>query len=95
MLLMRAAIGLLAVFFAHYLGRSAAGLVQRRVSRSRTISWALRTTVCALAVFWRYGPDTVALIVLALVVLSLASGVWVQLHPPKDEGLVEKMFHKE
>jgi len=95
MLLMRAAIGLLAVFFAHYLGRSAAGLVQRRVSRSRTISWALRTTVCVLGVFWGYGLDTLAVIVLALVALSLVSGVWVQLHPPNDEGLVEKMFHKE
>mgnify|MGYP001102822839 CR=1 FL=1 len=93
--LMRAAIGLLALFFAHYLGRSAAGLVQRREARSRTITWTLRTAVCVLAVFWGYGPDTLALIVFVLVVLSLVSGMWVQFHPPKDERLVEKMFPKE
>jgi len=93
--LLRALIGLLAIFFAHYLGRSAVGLVQRRETRARTISWALRTTVCVLAVFWHYGPDTLALIVFVLVVLSLLSGVWAQLHPPKDEGVVEKMFPKD
>jgi hypothetical protein len=92
MVLMRAALGLLAVFFAHYLGRSAAGLYQRCEPRSRTITWALRTAVCMTAVLWRSGLDVLSLIVLALALLSLAAGVRAQLRPPKDEGLVKQMF---
>jgi len=90
--LLRAAIGLLAIFFAHYLGRSAAGLYRRREARSRTITWALRTAVCVVGVLWRYGLDTLSMVVLALVFVSLGAGVWAQLRPLKDEGLVKQMF---
>lgn len=90
--LMRAALGLLAIFFAHYLGRSAAGLYQRAEPRSRTITWALRTLVCLLAVLWRSGLDWLSAVVIALLALSLAAGVRAQLRPPKDEGLVKQMF---
>jgi hypothetical protein len=95
MILFRALVGLLALFFAHYLGRSAAGLYQRRETRVRTITWGLRTAVCVGAVLWGRGLDALALVVLALTAVSLGSGVWRQLHPPKDEGLVDVMFPKE
>jgi len=48
--------------------------------------------VCLIAVFWRYGPDVLAIVVSALVLVSLGAGVWCQLHPPKDEGLDKQMF---
>jgi len=95
MLLLRAVIGLLAVFFAHYLGRSTVALVQRREARFRTITWTLRVTVCVMAVLWGVGLDVLSVMVLVLALLSLAGGVWRQLHPPKHEGLVEQMFPRE
>jgi len=93
--LLRAAIGLLAIFFAHYLGRSAAGLHRRREARSRTITWALRASVCVVGVLWRYGLDTLSIVVLVLVLASLGAGAWAQLRPPEDEGLVKQMFPEE
>jgi hypothetical protein len=93
--LLRAAIGLLAVFFAHYLGRSAAALYRGREARSRTITWALRAAVCVMGVLWGYGLDALAMVVLALALGSLGAGVWAQLRPPKDEGLVKQMFPEE
>lgn len=95
MILLRALVGLLALFFAHYLGRSAVALHQRREARARTITWALRTAVCVGAVLWGRGLDALSVVVLLLTAVSLGSGVWHQLHPPKDEGLVEAMFPKE
>jgi hypothetical protein len=95
MLLMRAALGLLAIFFAHYLGRSAVGLSQRREPRFRTITWGLRAAVCVLAVLWRNGLDVLSVMVIVLVLISLAAGVRAQFRLPKDEHLVEKMFPKE
>lgn len=95
MILFRALVGVLAVFFSHFLGRSAAGLYQGRESRSRTIGWTLRVTVCVMAVVWGRGLDALSVVVLVLAVLSLGAGVWRQLHPPKDEALVEKMFSEE
>ncbi len=95
MSLLRAALRLLAVFFAHYLGRSAVGLCQRREARSRTITWALRTAVCVVAVLWARGLDLLSGVVLALTAISLGTGAWRQLRPPKDEGLVKQMFPEE
>jgi hypothetical protein len=95
MTLLRAALGLLAVFFAHYLGRSAVGLCQRREARSRTVTWALRTAVCVLAVLWARGLDLLSGVVLALTAISLGAGAWRQLRPPKDEALVKQMFPEE
>ena len=93
--LLRAAIGLLAIFFAYYLGRSAAALHRRREVRSSTIIWALRATVCVAGVLWGYGLDALARVVLALALVSLGAGVRAQLRPPKDPGLVRQMFPEE
>ncbi|MCX6618915.1 MAG: hypothetical protein NTZ98_22805 [Acidobacteria bacterium] len=95
MILFRALVGLLALFFAHYLGRSAAGLHQRREVRARTITWALRTAVCVGAVVWGRGLDALSVVVLLLTAVSVGSGIRRQLRPPKDEGLVEVMLPKE
>lgn len=92
---LRMALGLLAVFFGHYLGRSAVRLYQGKEARARTMTWALRTTVCAAAVLWGHGLDLLAGVAGAAVALSLGAGVYAELHPPKDEGLVKMMFPKE
>jgi hypothetical protein len=92
---LRAALGLLAVFFGHYLGRSAARLLQGKEARGRTVTWALRTAVCAAAILWGHGLDLLAGVVAVAVAVSLGAGVYAQLHPPKDEGLVKMMFPKE
>ena len=93
--LLRAALGLLGMFFAYYLGRSAAGLYLRREYRSRTITWALRAAVCVAAIIWSGGLDVVSVIVVVLVLICLAAGARAQLRPPKDEDLVRQMFPDE
>ena len=92
---LRMALRLLAVFFGHYLGGSAVRLYQGQEARARTMTWALRTTVSAAAVLWGHGLDLLAGVAGAAVALSLGAGVYAQLHPPKDEGLVKMMFSKE
>jgi len=92
---LRIALGLLAVFFGNYLGRSAARLYQGKEARARTVTWVLRTTVCVAAIFWGHGLDLLAAVAVALVALSLAAGIYAQLHPPKDEGLVKAMFPRD
>lgn len=95
MIPLRVALGLLAVFFGYYLGRSGAALCQGRQARSRTITWVLRTGVCIMAVFWGAGLDILSGAAALLMVLACAAGAYRQLHPPKDEELVKKMFSKE
>ncbi len=92
---LRIALGLLAIFFSHYLGRSAVRLYQGQEARARTMTWVLRTAVCVAAILWGHGLDLLAALALALVAVSLGAGVWAQSHPPKDEGLVKMMFPKE
>jgi len=92
---LRVALGLLAVFFAYYLGRSSMALCQGRQARSRTMTWVLRTAVCVLAVFWGAGLDLLSGAVVFLAVLACAAGAYRQLHPPKDDELVKKMFSKD
>jgi len=95
MIPLRVALGLLAVFFAYYLGRSCIALCQGQQARSRTITWVLRTAVCLLAVFWGAGLDFLSGTVALLTALVCAAGACRQLHPPKEEGLVKKMFPKD
>lgn len=89
-------LGLLGIFFAHFLGRSAVRLSRRQATRARFLTWLLRTAACLYAVVWFGGLRTVAALVLALAVLSLAWGLFDEYRPKKPpEDLTRIMFPPE
>ena len=86
-------LGLLGVFFAHFLGRSGVRLARRQAARARFIAWLLRTAACLYAVVWFGGFRLVSIVVLALAALSLAWGVFDEYRPKKEpEDLTKLMF---
>ena len=93
--LLRVAVGLLSIFFAHFLGRSLVRVYEGKQPRWRAVSWALRTAVTLLALYWGQGPDLIALVITALAALSLGAGVFLQLRPRRYEELEKVMFPDE
>ena len=91
---MRGVLGALSLFFAHFLGRAAVNF-SRGLQRKRSFySWLLRYVVTVAAVCWR-GVDRMAIIFLALSVVSLGVGVWDERRPKKDEDLSRTIFPPE
>ncbi len=90
----RAALGLLTVFFAHFLGRT---LVRRRQGRpgARLGGWAIRFALALGAILWSGGWDATAIITLAGAALAGGYGAWQESRPKKDEDLSELMFPKD
>jgi len=93
--LLRAALGLLCLFFAHFLGRSAVRFCQGAEPGAKTTAWVLRVALAYGAILWSGGLDILAVIILVLTALVLAVGIYVQLHPPKEEDLSRQIFPKE
>jgi hypothetical protein len=93
--LLRIVLGLLAVFFAHYLGRSAARVRRQKLPKSAVYTWVLRTTVCLMGVYWGRGADLAAILFSALAAASLASGIHVERRVRKTEHLEDLMFPKD
>lgn len=93
--ILRAALGLLCLFFAHFLGRSAVRFCQRAEPGAKTTAWILRVAVAYGAILWSGGLDILAVIILVLTAVVLAAGIYVQLHPPKQENLSKQIFPNE
>lgn len=92
--LLRAVLGLLCVFFAHWLGRSAARA--RRGGKHGLFRWTVRTVLTGLAVAWRYGLDGVMIAVLLGAAASAGLGAWLESRPPKPgEDLSEQIVPKD
>ena len=91
---LRGVLGALSLFFAHFLGRAAANFARGLQRKRRFYSWLLRYVVTVAAVCWR-GVDRMAIIFLALSVVSLGIGVWDERRPKKDEDLSRTMFPPE
>jgi uncharacterized membrane protein len=84
---LRGVLGVLAILFAHVLGRSIVR-VRRGMIRSRSLyGWVIRTLLCAAAVLWRRGFDGISISVLVVAAASLALGAWQEQRPKKQEDL--------
>lgn len=88
----RGMLGLLCLFFAHMLGRAAAGAYRGSARAGPLYSWALRALVTYGAILWRHGMDTVAVLVLALAVVCAALGAWAGLRRKPAEDLSRTLF---
>jgi hypothetical protein len=92
--LIRGLLGLLCIFFAHFLGRSIVRFRQGKEPRSRVIHWALRAVATGAGVLWR-GLDTISLVVLGLAVVSLLAGLRLETRPRQVDHLEKQMFPPE
>src|ERR1039458_3046678 len=69
------AMGLLCLFFAHFLGRSIVRV--RRGQRARSFyGWLIRTAITGGAILWRRGLDGIAIVAFTLAAASLVVGMW-------------------
>ena len=88
---LRVFLGLLCLFFAHFLGRSLVRV--RRGSSMRSLyGWLLRTILAAGAILWRRGLDTVAIVIFTISAASLAIGYWDEQRPKEQEDLTKEIF---
>jgi hypothetical protein len=89
--ILRVVLGLLCLFFAHFLGRSIVRV--RRGQRARSLyGWLIRTAITAGAILWRRGLDSVAIVAFTLAAASLVMGVWDEQRPKKQEDLTKEIF---
>lgn len=94
--LVRLLIGLIALFFAHFLGRSAARLYEGRERLERTLIWVLRTSVALAAVVWGGGLDALAIATLALCGAAFGAGCYSEVRPrAAPEDLSKKIFPRD
>ena len=92
---LRSMLGVLCVAFAAFFGRSYVRLRRGPERTSRTIAWALRTTVTGLAVAWSAGFDAVTIAVVSGAILSFAAGAYFEWRPKHHEELDKVMFPRE
>jgi hypothetical protein len=92
-ILARAVLGLLCVFFAHYLGRAIVRQIRLPRPGWDLFRWTLRTLVTAAGLIWQGGLDALSITFLALAVLSCGAGVYIERRPPKPpEDLTHVIF---
>jgi uncharacterized membrane protein len=90
--MLRIVLGVLCLFFAHFLGRSIVR-VRRGQQRSRhVVGWLLRTLITVGGVLWNRGVDTIAIVIFTLSASSLVIGAWDEQRPKKQEDLTRQMF---
>lgn len=88
---LRVVLGLLCLFFAHFLGRAIVRM--RRGQRARSMyGWLLRTVITAGAVLWRRGLDNISIVILTLAAAALVVGVWDEQRPKPQEDLTKEIF---
>jgi hypothetical protein len=85
--LLRAALCLLAIFFAFWLARVATRLRRLELPLTKALSWVLRLAVTLLGVLWSGGLDFFGILALALAAAGFALGVWVELRPRNTEEI--------
>src|SRR5580658_3475628 len=88
---LRVVLGLLCVFFAHFLGRSIVR-VRRGLPVRGLYGWVIRTAITGGAILWHRGLDNVAIVAFTLAAASLAVGVWDEQRPKKQEDLTKAIF---
>jgi hypothetical protein len=88
---LRVVLGLLCLFFAHFLGRSMVR-VWRGGSARGLYGWLIRTAIAAGAILWHRGFDGFALAAFTLAAASLVVGVWEEQRPKKQEDLTKEIF---
>lgn len=93
--IVRAALGLLTVFFAHFLGRATVRAIERRGPRGRLVPWLIRFVLALGAIIWSGGLDKTAVITLVLAAGAGGYGAWQEAHPRPPEDLVKQMFPEE
>jgi hypothetical protein len=90
--ILRVILGLLCIFFAHFLGRSIVR-VRRGLQRPRNLyGWLIRFIITAGAILWRRGFDVISIVVFVLAAASLALGVWDEQRPKRQEDLTKQIF---
>jgi hypothetical protein len=90
--LLRGVLGLLCLFFAHFLGRSVVR-VRRGLQTSRSLyGWVIRTLITVGAILWHRGLDGMAIAIFTLAACSLTLGVWDEQRPKKQEDLTKEIF---
>ncbi len=77
--------GLLGMFFAYELGR--VWIRQRRqgLPLAKLTTWVLRTAVAVFAILYTGGLDPLGAVLLALMVLLLALGAYMEWRPKRTE----------
>lgn len=88
--ILRVALGLLAVFLAHFLGRSLARSRQPR----RIAGWSIRLAVALVALAWM-GLDLFALIIYVLALVSGGFGYWDEWRPKHEPDLTKTLFPED
>jgi hypothetical protein len=92
---LRGVLGILCVFFAHMLGRSAGAVRAGRQRSSRLYAWIIRTFLCGAALLFRHSLDTVALVVYLLAAIAAGAGFWNEQRPKPQEDLTDQIFPSE
>ncbi len=93
--LIRAVLGLLTVFFAHFLGRSLMRLKQKRETGGRVAPWLLRFALALGAILWSGGWDATAIVTVVLAGASGVWGAWQERSPREPEDLSSRIFPKD
>ncbi len=88
---LRIVVGLLSIFFAHFLGRSVAVAAKGERRKRPLYTWAFRYALCLGALCY-HGVDGLAIVILILDVILFAAGWWDEWRPKHEEDLTRKMF---
>ena len=90
--LLRGVLGLLCIFFAHFLGRSIVRM-RRGAQKPRSLyGWLIRAIITAGGILWNRGLDGLAIIIFTLAACSLTLGIWDEQRPKKQENLTKEIF---
>jgi hypothetical protein len=84
--MLRVVLGLLCLFFAHFLGRSIVRVRRGHNPRS-LIGWLIRAAITAGAILWRRGLDNTSIVIFTLSAAALVVGMWEEQRPKKQEDL--------
>ena len=99
MLFVRGFLGVLCIFFAHFLGRSLARKPEPKAPKPQVFRWSLRTLVAAVGVMWSAGFDRLTLAFFVLAAVSAAIGFYQQRRSKKkekdEEDLSQVIFRRQ
>ncbi len=93
--LIRAVLGLLTVFFAHFLGRSLMRWKQKRIPGGRMAPWLLRFALSLGAILWSGGWDATAIVTIVVAGAAGAYGAWQERKPAEPEDLTRQIFPQD
>jgi len=92
---LRGVLGMLAIFFGHLSGRSAAAVRKGQQKLSRFYGWLIRTAICLLALSLRFRLDIIDIAVWSLCAGAFALGWWDGSRDKKPEDLTHQIFPEE